>query len=81
VSNVWYPGHISKAKRKIKDYVKAVDSILIVLDARAPLATTAFELEIFKGKNILFVLNKSDIANKEITDKWIQTIGRTSPVK
>ncbi|MCD6105306.1 MAG: ribosome biogenesis GTPase YlqF [Thermosipho sp. (in: Bacteria)] len=80
MSNVWYPGHISKAKRKIKSYIKAVDSILIVLDARAPLATTAFELEIFKGKNILFVLNKSDIANKEITDKWIQTIGRTSPV-
>lgn len=80
VSNVWYPGHISKAKRQIKEYIKAVDSILIVLDARAPLATTAFEIDIFKGKNILFVLNKSDIADKETTAQWIQTIGRTFPV-
>jgi len=71
VSNVWYPGHISKAKRHIKEFLKAVDSILIVLDARAPLATTAFEIDLFKGKNILFVLNKSDIANTELTVKWL----------
>ncbi|SHH47185.1 GTPase [Thermosipho atlanticus] len=80
MSNVWYPGHINKAKRRIKEYLKAVDSILIVLDARAPLATTAFEIDIFKGKNILFVLNKSDIANNELTTKWLQTIGQTAPV-
>ncbi|MBO8161384.1 MAG: ribosome biogenesis GTPase YlqF [Thermosipho sp. (in: Bacteria)] len=76
----WYPGHINKAKRKIKEYLKAVDSILIVLDARAPLATTAFEIDIFKGKNLLFVLNKSDIANNELTTRWLETIGKSAPV-
>lgn len=80
MSDIWYPGHISKAKRQIKEYIKAVDSILIVLDARAPVATTAFELDIFKGKNLLFVLNKSDIANEEITEKWIETIKNSFPV-
>ncbi|ABR30350.1 GTP-binding protein [Thermosipho melanesiensis] len=77
---MWYPGHINKAKRKIKEYLKAVDTVLIVLDARAPFATTAFERNIFTGKNILYVLNKADLANKKYTKLWMEKIKETSPV-
>ncbi|MBT1247167.1 MULTISPECIES: ribosome biogenesis GTPase YlqF [unclassified Thermosipho (in: thermotogales)] len=77
---MWYPGHISKAKRKIKEYLKAVDTILIILDARAPLATTAFERELFFGKKILYILNKSDLADENYTNLWIKKISEKSPV-
>lgn len=76
---MWYPGHISKAKRKIKEYLKVVDTIIIVLDARAPLATTAFEEDIFKGKKILYILNKSDLANEQYTKLWMEKINKTNP--
>ncbi|ANQ53505.1 GTP-binding protein [Thermosipho affectus] len=77
---MWYPGHISKAKRKIKEFLKAVDTILIILDARAPLATTAFERELFSGKKVLYILNKSDLADENYTNLWIKKISETSPV-
>ncbi|QTA38258.1 50S ribosome-binding GTPase [Thermosipho ferrireducens] len=77
---MWYPGHIEKAKRKIKEFVKAVDTVLIILDARAPLATTAFEMGIFKNKQLIFVLNKADIANDNYTKIWKKKIAHTNPV-
>ena len=35
----WYPGHMTKAKRAMKDDVKLVDLVIELVDARAPLAS------------------------------------------
>ncbi len=78
--STWYPGHIQKAKRQIKEYLKKVDSVIIVLDARAPVATTNFETNIFKGKQKYFILNKSDLADENLTKKWFEFISKKFPV-
>jgi ribosome biogenesis GTPase A len=70
---MWNPGHIVKAKRKISELVKAVNYVLEVRDVRAPCATGAYEREkLFKGKKTVIVLNKSDLADDEVTKEWIE---------
>ncbi|MCD6449828.1 MAG: ribosome biogenesis GTPase YlqF [Thermotogaceae bacterium] len=70
---MWNPGHIAKAKRKIKELVKAVNYVLEVRDARAPFATGAYEREkLFKGKKTIIILNKADLAEDSILDEWIE---------
>jgi len=77
--SVWYPGHVQKAKRQLKESLKKVDIVLIVLDARAPVATTSFEIKMFKDKNYAFLLNKSDIANPEYNKIWLEEISNYAP--
>ncbi|MFN6991135.1 MAG: GTPase [Fervidobacterium sp.] len=78
--NTWYPGHIQKAKKQIKDNIKKIDVVLIVLDARAPATTTSFEIKLFKDKNKLFILNKSDLADENYNQYWVQEISKRFPV-
>ena len=68
---MWSAGHIERAKKKIAELVKAVNYILEVRDARAPFATGAYEREkLFRGKKSVIILNKSDIADEAVTEKW-----------
>lgn len=70
---MWNPGHIARAKKRIKDLVKAVNYVLEVRDARAPFATGAYEREkLFKGKKVVVVLNKADLAEDRVTDEWVE---------
>jgi ribosome biogenesis GTPase A len=68
----WYPGHISKAKRKIRSLLKESNSIILVLDSRAPYSSMAFdEFNYLKTKkNLLIILNKSDLADPIKTKEW-----------
>ena len=68
----WYPGHMAKTRRILTDQVKSVDAVIELCDARAPGATRNPDLaQIAKGKNHFLVLNKCDLANDNITRKWI----------
>ena len=68
----WFPGHMTKALRELKEEVKNVDAIIYVLDARIPLASLNPELDKLAGqKPILFVLNKIDLADKDKIDKLL----------
>ncbi len=68
---MWNAGHIQRAKKRIAELVKAVNYILEVRDARAPFATGAYEREkLFRGKKSVIILNKSDIADESVTEKW-----------
>jgi len=70
---MWNPGHIAKAKKKIKELIKAVNYVLEVRDARAPFATGAYEREkLFKGKRTAIILNKADLAEDKVTNEWIE---------
>lgn len=64
----WYPGHIAKAERQLKEKLKVIDIVIELLDARIPEASHHQDLrEWAKNKTIISVLGKSDLAplNKE----------------
>lgn len=63
----WHPGHITEAKRKLLDNLKACDTVIEVVDARAPFASRNKELANFiKNKNRVLVVNKIDLIDENI---------------
>lgn len=69
----WYPGHMAKAKRELKDHLRGVDFVIEVADARAPLSTRNDEFdELVAGRPRLLVLSKRDLAPKDQLDRWLQ---------
>jgi ribosome biogenesis GTPase A len=71
--DVWYPSHIEKAKRAVKSLIKLVSGVIEIVDARAPMATRPLDIEPYFGsKKRLIFLNKADLAEKEITDRWVK---------
>ena len=74
----WFPGHMTKAMRMMEESVKLVDGILVVLDARAPAATYNKKLQaIFANKPVMFVLNKSDLADERRVDAFLSDISQS----
>ena len=60
---VWYPGHMTRAKRKIQESLPLVDMVIELLDARAPLSSRNPSFaELFKGKPSLTLLTKCSLA-------------------
>ncbi|MBQ7349054.1 MAG: ribosome biogenesis GTPase YlqF [Clostridia bacterium] len=58
----WFPGHMTAAMRMMEENLKAVDGVMIVLDARAPRASLNSKLDkLFINKKVLYVLNKTDL--------------------
>ena len=71
----WYPGHIAKAEKKLKEQINIVDVIIEVLDARIPLSSSYPDIQkLVKDKPRLILLNKSDLASPDKTQVWIKTI-------
>ena len=69
----WFPGHMAKAKRLIKNSVKLVDAVVEVIDARIPISSRNPELdELTASKPRIIVLNKSDMADENATSRWIE---------
>ena len=60
----WFPGHMTAAMRMMEENLKAVDGVMVVLDARAPRASLNNKLnKLFANKKVLFVLNKTDLVD------------------
>ena len=67
----WFPGHMEKARRMIKQHLKLVDAVVELLDARAPESSANPVLgKIIAAKPRLIVLNKADLADPTRTKKW-----------
>lgn len=67
----WYPGHMTKAKRAMKEDIRLIDLIIEIIDARVPLASRNPDIdELGKGKARLLLLNKSDLASEKQNDAW-----------
>ena len=61
----WFPGHMTKAMRMMEDNLKAVDGVMLVLDARAPKASINEKLaKLFVNKKVLYVINKCDLIER-----------------
>lgn len=69
---VWYPGHMVKTRREITESLKMIDVVIELIDARIPLSSRNPDLDsLINGKPKVVVLNKCDLAENEITKKWI----------
>ncbi|MBQ8469226.1 MAG: ribosome biogenesis GTPase YlqF [Clostridia bacterium] len=69
----WFPGHMARTRRKIKESLPLVDAVVELVDARIPESSRNPELdEITAGKPRIILLNKSDVADKNATDAWIR---------
>lgn len=67
----WYPGHIAKAEKKLKEQINLVDVVIEILDARIPETSTYPSIEKLVGsKPRLILLNKHDLADNEKTKQW-----------
>lgn len=68
----WYPGHMAKALRQVKENLKAVDIVLELVDARIPDSSWNPQLtEVIEQKPRIVVLTKMDLADPAMTQKWI----------
>ena len=69
----WYPGHIAKAEKKLKELINLVDVVIEVLDARIPDSSVYPDIKKLLGeKPRLIVLNKSDLADETFLKQWIK---------
>ena len=67
----WYPGHIAKAEKKLKETIKRVDLVIEVRDARIPLSTSHQHLNKWiKDKKHLLVINRADMISDSAINKW-----------
>ena len=77
VSINWFPGHMAKTIKQIEEDLKLVDVIIELLDARIPIASQNPDIKKIiekssKNKKRIIILNKSDLADKQENEKWIQ---------
>jgi len=71
----WYPGHIAKAERLLKEKLNLVDVVIEVLDARLPISSSYNDIKKLLGdKPRLLLLNKSDLVNPEEIKDWVKCI-------
>ncbi len=69
----WFPGHMAKTKRKIKEILPLIDAVAEVVDARIPQSSRNPDLaEIIENKPHIILLNKCDMADNRITKEWIE---------
>lgn len=68
----WFPGHMAKTRRLIKESLKLVDGVVEIVDARIPYSSSNPELnDIIKGKPRIVLLNKCDVADSNATNMWV----------
>lgn len=69
----WYPGHMAKTKRQIKEKIDLIDIIYEVIDARIPISSKIKDIDdIVKNKPRIIIMTKSDLCDLEKTNKHIK---------
>ena len=69
----WFPGHMAKTRRLIKESLPFVDLVTEIVDARIPMSSSNPELgEMIGSKPRIVLLNKCDVADEKATAKWIE---------
>lgn len=69
----WYPGHMAKTKRLVKENLELIDIVYEVIDSRMPYSSKIKDIdEIIKNKPRVLIMTKYDLCDKKETDKWIK---------
>ncbi len=75
---VWYPGHMAKAKRLIKESLPNIDMVIELLDARAPISSKNPDFDkLFGNKPVLTLLTKSGLADPNATKYYENKLKRS----
>lgn len=73
----WFPGHMAKTRRLIKESLPLVDAVTEILDARMPVSSRNPELhDIIGNKPLIVLLNKCDVADERATKEWLEYFER-----
>ena len=69
----WFPGHMAKTRRLMKENLKNVDVVIELLDARIPRSSRNPEIErLIEGKPLVTLLNKASLADPAATEQWVK---------
>lgn len=69
----WYPGHMAKAKKAMQEDIKLIDVIIELVDSRIPYSSKNPDIDsLANGKSRVMVMNKYDLADSSVTDKWVE---------
>lgn len=69
----WFPGHMAKTRREIKENLKLVDAVIEIRDSRIVKSSANPEInEICKDKPRIILLNKCDLSSEKVTREWIK---------
>ena len=78
----WFPGHMHKARKEIREVMPQIDIVIEVLDARIPFSSENPLADSLRGeKPCIKVLNKSDLADPELTERWVKHLEKSRNVK
>ena len=67
----WYPGHMAKTKREIKEKIDLIDIVFEVIDARIPYSSKNEDINsIISNKPRVIIMTKTDLCDLEITNRW-----------
>ena len=73
----WFPGHMAKTRRMMKECLGEVDIILELLDARIPYSSKNPEIEKLIGdKPKITILTKATLANAELSKRWVEKLNK-----
>jgi ribosome biogenesis GTPase A len=71
----WFPGHMKKTQREIKENLKLVDAVIEIRDARVPRSSANPDIEkLVEEKPRIILLNKCDLTEKKTTNQWIKSL-------
>ena len=73
----WFPGHMRKTQREIKENLKLVEAVIEIRDARIPRSSANPDIEKLCGnKPRLILLNKSDLKESRVTREWMKELSK-----
>lgn len=75
----WFPGHMHKTKKALIERLKSTDMVIEMLDARLPASSqNPLLAQLSRGKPKLYLLNKQDLADPELTRVWLAELQNRS---
>ncbi|MBI4856836.1 MAG: ribosome biogenesis GTPase YlqF [Acetobacterium woodii] len=78
----WYPGHMAKANREIKEKLKLINVVIEVVDARLPISSKNPEINQYTwNKQHILLLNKADLADPEVSLEWIDWFKKNTDIQ
>ncbi|MEG0306889.1 MAG: ribosome biogenesis GTPase YlqF [Clostridium sp.] len=75
----WFPGHMAKTRREIKENLKLVDAVIEIRDARIAYSSSNPDIvDICSEKPRIILFNKSDLSDSNVTKRWVKELSNES---
>lgn len=69
----WYPGHMEKTKRRIKEMLQLIDVVYELIDARIPFSSKIKDIDdVIKNKPRVLIMTKKDLCDLTVTEHWVK---------